>query len=138
MQGAAMSDRYLRIVLTIIAVELGWLGLKDVAPRTALAQAQPAATRVVITGVDLPARTQFLPVAVTGSVRGVTAPQWATADVLRVEPGAQSFRVESGDRPLRVDLTGPVNARIVEPIHVDTSQPLDVRGVVQTSTRPGI
>ena len=133
-----MSDRYLRIVLTVIAVELGWLGLKDVVPTAAFAQAQPAATRVVITGVDLPARTQFLPVAVTGSVRGVTVPPWATPDALHVEPGERGFRVESGDRPLRVEMTGQVNARIVEPIHVDTSQPLDVRGVVQTSTRPGI
>ena len=34
-----MSDRYLRIVLTIIAVELGWLGLKDVGPTAVSAQA---------------------------------------------------------------------------------------------------
>jgi len=133
-----MSDRYLRIVLTIIAVELGWLGVKDVMPTVASAQAQPAATRVVITGVDLPTRTQFLPVAVAGSVRGVTVPQWAQADALHVEPGERGFRVESGDRPLRVEVSGQVNARVVEPIHVDTSQPLDVRGVVQTSARPGI
>ena len=133
-----MSDRYLRIVLTIIAVELGWLGLKDVAPTTAAAQAQPAATRVVITGVDLPARTQFLPVAVAGGVRGVTSPSWATPDAVRVESGERPLRVEAADRPLRVEVAGPVNARIVEPIHVDTSQPLDVRGVVQTSARPGI
>jgi hypothetical protein len=135
-----MSDRYLRIVLTIIAVELGWLGLKDLAPATALAQAQPAATRVVITGVDLPARTQFLPVAVAGGVRGVASPAWATlsADALRVEPGDRPLRVEAAERPLRVEVGGQVNARIIEPIHVDTSQPLDVRAVVTTSARPGI
>src|SRR3954463_16652769 len=76
--GVTMADRYLRIVLTIIAVELGWLGVKDVVPASVAAQAQPAATRVVITGVDLPARTQFLPVAVTGGVRGVASPSWAS------------------------------------------------------------
>ena len=133
-----MSDRYLRIVLTIIAVELGWIGVKDVMPTPAFAQAQPAATRVVITGVDLPTRTQFLPVAITGSVRGATAPPWAQPDALHVEPGERGFRVESGDRPLRIEVAGQVNARIVEPVHVDTSQPLDVRAVVQTSARPGI
>ena len=133
-----MSDRYLRIVLTIIAVELGWLGLKDVVPTTASAQAQPAATRVVITGVDLPARTQFLPVAVVGGVRGVASPAWASPDSLRVEPGDRALRVEATERPLRVEVTGQVNARIVEPVRVDTTQPLDVRGVVQTSARPGI
>jgi hypothetical protein len=133
-----MPDRYLRIVLTIIAVELGWLGVKDVVPAAVGAQAQPAATRVVITGVDLPARTQFLPVAVTGGVRGVASPSWASPDALRVETGDRPLRVEAGDRAVRVELGGAVNARIIEPIHVDTSQPLDVRGVVQTSTRPGL
>jgi hypothetical protein len=133
-----MSDRYLRIVLTIIAVELGWLGLKDVMPTTAAAQAQSAATRVVITGVDLPARTQVLPVAVAGGIRGTTVPSWAAMDAIRVEPGDRPLRVEGAERPLRVEVGGQINARIIEPIHVDTSQPLDVRAVVQTSPRPGI
>ena len=133
-----MADRYLRIMLTIIAVELGWIGVKDVVSTPVVAQAPPAATRVVITGVELPARTQFLPVAVTGGVRGVDSPRWAMPDALRVEPGQYPLRVESGDRPMRVEAGGTVNARIVEPIKVDTSQPLDVRGVVQTSARPGI
>jgi hypothetical protein len=120
-----MSDRYLRIVLTIIAVELGWIGVKDLAPGVA-AQAQPPATRVVITGVDMPpARPQFLPVRVEPGERA-----------LRVESGDRGLRVEAGDRPLRIE--GAVNARVVEPIHVDTSQPLNVRAVVQTSARPGI
>ena len=93
---------------------------------------------MVITGVDLPARTQFLPVAIAGGVRGVAAPAWASPDTLRVEPGDRPLRVEAAERPLRVEVGGQVNARIVEPIHVDTSQPLDVRGVVQTSARPGL
>jgi hypothetical protein len=125
-----MPDRYLRIVLTVIAVELAWIGVKDVFTTSVVAQAQPAPTRVVISGVDLPARTQFLPVAVTGSVRGVDSPRWATPDQLRVE---------SGDRPLRVEMPNPINARIVEPIHVDTSRPLDVKSVAaEGATRPGL
>ena len=121
-----MSDRYLRIVLTIIAVELAWLGVKDVVPARVAAQAQPQTTRVVITGVDIPpTRSQYLPVRVEPGERP-----------LRVESGDRGLRVESGDRPLRVE--GSVNARIVEPVKVDTTQPLDVRAVVQTSARPGI
>jgi hypothetical protein len=133
-----MSDRYLRIVLTVIAVELAWIGVKDVLPTPVATQAQPAATRVVITGVDLQTRTQFLPVAVTGSVSGVNSPAWASPGALRVEPGERVFRVESGDRPLRVEVGSQVNTRVVEPIRIDTSQPLNVRGVVETSARPGI
>ena len=51
------TDRYLRIILTIIAIELLWLGLNDTAPGVS-AQAAPA--RVIIASVDggfLPART---------------------------------------------------------------------------------
>jgi len=113
-----MPDRYLRIVLTVIAVELAWIGVKDVMPTPAEAQAGP--TRVVITGVDLPMQTQFLPVAVAGSVRGVSTPPWATLDVLRTD-------------------LGTINARIVEPIRVDTTRPLDVKSVMaEGAARPGL
>ena len=113
-----MPDRYLRIVLTVIAIELAWMGMKDVIP-TAV-EAQAGATRVVITGVDLPNRTQFLPVAVAGTVRGTTTPPWATLDVLRTD-------------------IGTINARIVDPIRIDTTRPLDVKSVMATGApRPGL
>src|SRR4051812_15615073 len=133
-----MADRYLRIVLTIIAVELGWLGVKDVVRASVAAQAQPAATRAVITGVDLPARTQFLPVAVAGGVRGVASPSGASPDAVRGESGDRPLRVEAGDRAVRVELGGGGKGRVIGPSCVGTTAPLDVRGVVQTSTRPGI
>ena len=113
-----MSDRYLRIVLTVIAVELAWIGVKDVLPTSAAAQGPPGLNRVVIAGVELAMRTQALPVAVAGGIRNVAMPPWAGADVLRVE---------SGERPIRVELPGTINARITEPVRVDTSQPLMVR-----------
>ena len=113
-----MSDRYLRIVLTVIAVELAWIGLKDVLPTPAAAQA--GAARVVIAGVDLPTQSHFLPVAVAGSVRGAATPPWATLDVLRTD-------------------LGTINARIVEPIRVDTTRPLDVKSVMaEGAARPGL
>ena len=113
-----MADRYLRIVLTVIALELAWIGFKDVFPTPVDAQA--AASRVVITGVDMPNRTQFLPVAVAGSVRGTNTPPWATLDVLRTE-------------------LGTINARIVEPVRIDTTRPLDVKSVMaQGAARPGL
>jgi hypothetical protein len=125
-----MPDRYLRIVLTVIAVELAWIGVKDVLPARVDAQAPPAATRVVIAGVDLPTRTQFLPVAIAGGVRNVATPPWATADVLRVE---------AGDRPVRVEFPGTINARITEPIQVDTTRPLIVKSVqAEGAARPGL
>jgi hypothetical protein len=113
-----MSDRYLRIVLTVIAVELAWIGVKDVIPTSV--EAQAGTTRVVITGVEMPNRTQFLPVAVAGAVRGAMTPTWASLDVLRTD-------------------LGTVNARIVEPVRIDTTQPLDVKSVMATGApRPGL
>ena len=115
-----MSDRYLRIVLTVIAVELAWIGVKDVFPTPAAAQA-PAGNRVVIAGIDMPTRSQFLPVAVVGAARGTTTPSWATLD------------------EFRTDLRGPIDARIVGPIRIDTTRPLDVKSVMATGApRPGL
>jgi len=126
-----MSDRYLRIVLTVIAVELAWIGLKDVLPTSAAAQGPPGVNRVVIAGVELPVRTQALPVAIAGGIRNVATPPWAGADVVRV--------VESGERPIRVELPGTINARITEPVHVDTSRPLMVKSVqAEGAPRPGL
>jgi hypothetical protein len=115
-----MSDRYLRIVLTVIAVELAWIGVKDVVPTPASAQS-PAGNRVVIAGVDMPTRSQYLPVAVAGTVTGATSPPWAALD------------------QLHTDLRGTISARIVEPIRIDTSRPLDVKSVMaEGAPRPGL
>jgi hypothetical protein len=45
------ADRYLKAVLTIIALELGWIALTHGAQPVI---AQAAATRVVITGAEVP------------------------------------------------------------------------------------
>ena len=57
-------DRYVKTVLTIIALELFWIGVKDLAtPVTA----QAALTPVVIRGVQLPTGSnEYLPVGIVG------------------------------------------------------------------------
>ena len=52
-------DRYLKIILTVIAIELGWLSVKDIAVPVSAQQTQqnqqtPQLTGVVIRGIDLP------------------------------------------------------------------------------------
>jgi hypothetical protein len=103
-------DRYLKIVLTVIAIELFWLGLKDWAPRV-LAQAEPS--RVVITGVD----GGFLPVALAGqTVNAGTAPL----------------------RPVQVGVNGAVTIRTSGPLKIEADRPLKVDPVPYTPTqRPG-
>jgi hypothetical protein len=79
-----MTDRYLKAVLTLIALELLWLAAIG-SPRPVQAQGGPA--RVIIAGVALDAPSGALPVDVKGLVTIVPA------GPLKIE----------ADRPLRVE-----------------------------------
>ena len=92
------TDRYLRIILTVIAVELLWLGLKDVSP-TVAAQAEPS--RVIIASVD----GGFLPVAIAGQ----------TANAGR-----------NPLRPIQVGITGDVTIQARAPLKIEADRPLKV------------
>jgi len=79
-------DRYVKAVLTIIALELFWIGVKDAAPPVA-AQAQP--TQVVIRGIQIPAASnEYLPVGLVG--------QPVRVDV------ARPVKIET-DRPIKIE-----------------------------------
>lgn len=124
-------DRYLKIVLTVIAIELGWLGVKDVAVAVSAQQNQPIQqnaqpTPVVIRGIDLPCggntincRETSIPVSLTRT----TAPVRITVDA-----------------PLPVDARGTVRIRQDQAIIVETAdRPLLIQSVPPTSApRPGI
>ena len=112
------TDRYLRIILTIIAIELLWLGIKDAAP-TVSAQAAPA--RVVIASVE----GGFLPVALAGQ----------TADAGR-----------NPLRPIQIGITGnvavtartPLKIEADRALKVEADRPLKVESVPYTpGARPG-
>jgi hypothetical protein len=92
------ADRYLRIVLTIIAIELLWLGLKDTAP-TVAAQAGPA--RVIIADVD----GGYLPVALAGQI-----------------PTAGRNPL----RPVQVGITGDVSIQARTPLKIEADRPLKI------------
>jgi hypothetical protein len=108
-------DRYLKIILTIIAIELAWLGLKDLAPGVS---AQAAATPVVITGVQIEGNDGgFVPVAIVGGYREIPS-------------GARLLR------PMTTRIEGPVELPM--PVKVEADRPLPVREVDYTPrARPG-
>jgi hypothetical protein len=121
------GDRYLKVVLTVIALELLWIGAKDSAPVVS-AQAQPAVTPVVIRGIQIPnGEAGFLPVAVLGSLRQV--PEAAA-------PLLQPLQTEIGGRPLRIDSTRPIQVEIDRPVTVqtDAGKPLITENVQYTAT----
>ena len=116
------SDGYLKIILTIIAVELAWIGVRDLAPPVS---AQGPPTRVVIAGVELEA-SEFLPVAVMGGSRQLPA----SLERLRI--------LVDTTQPLRVDAPQPLRVLPVGTIKVETNKPLLVENVPYTpSRRPG-
>lgn len=100
------TDRLTRIILTVIALELFWIGL-DRAPAVS---AQNAATPVVITGIAIPADgdgqpARLLPVRVNGTVEiRANAPLAIEArEPLKIEADdplpVQSVPFTPGDRP---------------------------------------
>jgi hypothetical protein len=121
-----LPDRYLKIILTVIAIELGWLGVKDLAVPVSAQQTQQSQqtsqnqplTPVVIRGIDLPCqsnavncRETSLPVSVTRT----SAPVRVTADTplpvdargtVRIRQD-QAIIVETGDRALLVQSVPP-------------------------------
>ena len=113
-----MQDRYLKVVLTVIALELGWIGVKDMA--APVAAQQPEATRVVITGVDL---------APAATPRGALP--------VMVRTGDAALRIQA-DRPLKIEGDRPLAVSIDRPVKVEADTPLKVEQVQYTPGRiPG-
>lgn len=109
------TSRYLNAVLTIIALELGWLALTYSAAPVA---AQPAPTRVVIAGVDLP-RDQMLPILLRGSELSSGLPVAAVGQV-------------------EIHAASPIRIEAARPLPVEAPNPIPVRIPVSTSPVPGL
>jgi hypothetical protein len=127
------TRRYLNAVLTLIAVELGFIALSHSGVPVS-AQVRP--TQVVITGIEMQ-RNATLPV----SVRGVEL-----IDRKAYLPVALYGQLDAPDNagfrpvetrammPIRID--GPV--KIEGPVRVEADPPLKVQIPVVTSPRPGL
>jgi hypothetical protein len=115
------GDRYLRFILTIIACELLWLGVKDVGSY-AQAQAPPEPTPVVITGFRS-GNTDYntLPVAVAGGIRIV--PGSTTL------PGLETMTVQVG-RPVKIEADSPIKIEADKPLRVESVE-------YRSKSRPG-
>jgi hypothetical protein len=121
-----MPDRYVKVILTLIAVELLWLGLKDSAP---VAWAQNEPTPVVITGVRIePMDRAYLPVVVLGGARDFHPATRSAVQPLRVQVA----------EPVHVEARPPLKVELDRPIKIEADQPLKVESVDYTpKRRPG-
>jgi hypothetical protein len=115
-RGMEGTMRYLNVILTVIALELLWLGLMHTGSPVA---AQTGATRVVITGVEVDGAGAFLPVGVVGAYQ-------------RVPRGPVALG------PLSARIDGPVKVEADRPIRIQSDRPLLVESVPYTpGQRPG-
>ena len=116
------SDRYLKAILTIIALELGWMAFTQSATPV---RAQAAPTRVVITDVEIGPNRGYLPVAVLGQV--------ASTD-RRFQPIDMTIRNER----VAVSVGQPVDVRPIGTIKIEADRPIKVENVGYTpAQRPG-
>ena len=87
-------DRFVKTLLTIIALELFWIGVKDMATPVG---AQAQVTPVIIRGVQIqPGSNDYLPVGVVGQP---------------VRVGITGTVAISSDRPLKVENVGYTPAK---------------------------
>lgn len=118
-------DRYIKIILTVIALELLWLGAKQGATPVS---AQAAATRVIITGVELEKAESFVPVGIVGGYR--TLPAWAEGSLRPLTTRVEGDVVFLPRSPLKVEID--------RPLKVEADRPLPVQQVGYTPrARPG-
>ena len=121
------ADRYLKVILTIIAVELGWIALTHGGSPVS-AQQTVAPTPVVITGIELRNSNDFLPVGVLGQVRNRSAV---------FQPVDMMIRNER-ERAVPVSLPVPLEVRTINAIRIDSDRPIKVENVGYTpAPRPG-
>ena len=117
------TDRYVKVILTIIAIELAWLGFHQTAtPVTAQAQATP----VVITGVEMGANRGFLPVGVVGQ---------AFVPDRTLRPVDMNIRNER----VTVAVGHVLDVRPIGAIKIEADRPLLVENVgARPAPRPGL
>lgn len=115
------SDRYLKAVLTIIAIELGWIALTNTASPVS---AQQDATPVVITGIELRQPNDFLPVGVLGQ--------------LRSQRGLQPLDINVRNERVPISVSQTLDVRAIGSIRIDSDRPIKVENVGYTpAQRPG-
>jgi hypothetical protein len=119
--------RYLNIVLTVIAVELGWLALTQMAVPVS-AQAEPKPTPVVITGIQLQRADAFLPVGVLGQMVG--APNGSRFSAIETNTTVRN--------QVQVMTAGPIDVRTIAPVKIEADRPIKVEIPVTMSQRPGL
>jgi hypothetical protein len=128
-----MADRYLKVILTLIAVELAWIGVSQSARPLS---AQAGMTPVVIRGIEIGDQRAYLPVGIVGAYQRV--PDTLTRTLNPVVANIDTSRPLPIQMPVTVRTIDTV--RIQEPVQVESpnGRPLKVESVPYTpGQKPG-
>ena len=118
-----MSDRYIKAILTVIALELLWIGARDIgtpvsAQTTAAQQTTP--TPVVIKAIDITS-----PAPNGGDPARSALPVYARSTFPVYS--SQTLKVDA-DRPLAVVSAAPLKIEADRPLPIEAPRPLRVAG----------
>jgi len=124
-----VSDRYLKIVLTVIALELAWLGVKDSGTPVNAQTNRSEPTPVVIAGVQ-----GQLPIVIQGIRLNSRVPG---ALPIYGTPGGEPVGV-SAQMPLPIEAPRPLPIMGSVPLKIQADRPIPVENVGYTpGLRPG-
>jgi hypothetical protein len=118
-------DRYTKLLLTVIALELGWIAISGAGVSVSAQRNEP--TPVIIRGVEgAPGKEAFIPVTLVGAPTAIRVESARPLEIVSVQP----VKIEA-DRPVPVETAG-------EPLLIRTvSNPPAVRpGVAPEAFRP--
>jgi len=124
------ANRYLNVVLTLIAVELGVIAFGHTGVPVS---AQQRATPVVITGVEMQ-RNVTVPI----TVRGVELIDRKTYLPVGLYGQLESPPDTAAFRPVDIRAIGTVKIEADRPVRVEADPPLKVQIPVVSSPRPGL
>jgi hypothetical protein len=121
-----MADRYLRIVLTVIALELFWIGMSNHA--TPAAAQAPAASATKQSAASAPIAVVITGIDIAPAPNGVDPARTTLPIYARLPLGVfstQTLKVDA-DRPLAVVGAAPLKVEADKALPVDAPRPLRV------------
>ena len=128
-----MSDRYMKVILTVIALELLWIGVKDIgtpaSAQTAAAQQQAVPASVIIRGIDI-----INPAVNAADPARSALPVYARAAVPVYS--SQTLKVDA-DRPLAIVGAAPLKVEADKPLPIEAPRPLKVEIPYTVGKTPG-
>jgi hypothetical protein len=127
-----MKDRYLKAVLTVIALELAWLGVKDIATPVS-AQVNNAPTPVIIRGIQIDNPNVRLPVTVRGiQIDNPNARLQNAIPFYQMEP---MLVTATAQQPVSIVAVRPIPITGAVPLKIEVDRPLPVENV---GYKPGL